>query len=94
MDKESSEEGSAEFSEEPESPHHYLNWTYAFSGVYMWSDMKKKDPGAGHNLRRDLCLSFGFERNDETPVVRNTNCEIPQFFICLKEIYRESDDEE
>lgn len=59
--------------------------TFTWSGVFRWSDRKKADPGGPYGHRRDVCISFGFEGpGDATPVIRNTNCELPCFFICAK----------
>lgn len=93
MDRSSSEEDD-DFSGEMQSPHHFLNASFAFSGVYIWSNKKGKDPGGPHGLRRELCVSFGFEKNDDTPIVRNTNCALPNFFICSeKNTGKEPDDD-
>ncbi|CAL8075788.1 unnamed protein product [Orchesella dallaii] len=60
---------------------------FTFSGLFRWSSKKKKDAGAPYTWRRDLCLSFAFEgAPDPTPFVRNTNCDLPAYFVCV-EVY-------
>ncbi|ODM90569.1 Mannose-binding protein C [Orchesella cincta] len=59
---------------------------FTFSGVFKWSDKKKKDAGAPYIWRKDLCLSFAFEASPEpTPFVRNTNCDMPGYFVCMED---------
>jgi len=62
------------------------NATFTFSGLFKWSTKKHRDPGGPHGWRRDLCVSFGFDDNPyETPYIRSSNCELPNYFICYKE---------
>ncbi|CAL8075747.1 unnamed protein product [Orchesella dallaii] len=74
------------------------NSTFSFSGLYHWSTAKKRDPGGPHGWRRDLCVSFGFDKNPEAiPYIRNTNCDLPAYFVCYvgyPDVSGEDEDEE
>ncbi|CAL8075753.1 unnamed protein product [Orchesella dallaii] len=71
------------------------NSTFSFSGLYHWSTAKKRDPGGPHGWRRDLCVSFGFDKNPEAiPYIRNTNCDLPAYFICYIEYPDVSNEDE
>ncbi|CAL8075756.1 unnamed protein product [Orchesella dallaii] len=71
------------------------NSTFSFSGLYHWSTAKKRDPGGPHGWRRDLCVSFGFDKNPEAiPYLRNTNCDLPTYFVCYVEYPEISGEEE
>ncbi|CAL8075750.1 unnamed protein product [Orchesella dallaii] len=71
------------------------NSTFSFSGLYHWSTAKKRDPGVPHGWRRDLCVSFGFDKNPEAiPYIRNTNCDLPAYFICYVEYPDVSNEDE
>ncbi|CAL8143570.1 unnamed protein product, partial [Orchesella dallaii] len=62
------------------------NGSFSFSGIFHWSSAKKRDPGGPHGWRRDLCVSFGFDHDPQAiPYTRNTNCDLPTYFICYAE---------